>query len=404
MDARGEGAEGMHVGEALVGEEPEVAHIDLVIGKKYGPVGAAFANALSQLSAGHTPLLAVIRPNLPVKPSTLVVPKVTIRNMEDAAKVFGPAQSAVAKAVADAVEEGVIPEDQAEELVVIVSVFIHPKAKDYNKIYRYNYGATKLAIKRAMEGFPNVKKVLYEKDRARHPLVGLKQTKLWDPPYLQVALDIPNWSGMRTVVEQLPRSDHLIIEAGTPLIKKYGLGIIEKIKEIRPETFVVADIKVLDTGNLETRLVADAGADAVVISALAPLKTIKKALEEARKTGICAVIDTLNVSDPVEFAETLQAGGLVPDVIELHRAIDVEANEAHAWGNIPAIKEKLEKTLVAVAGGIREENAADALKAGADILVVGRGITNAKDVEGVCRRFLRLMKEEIDQYRVMTDF
>ena len=73
-------------------------------------------------------------------------------------------------------------------------------------------------------------------------------------------------------------------------------------------------------------------------------------------------------------------------------------------GNIPAIKEKLEKTLVAVAGGIREENAADALKAGADILVVGRGITNAKDVEGVCRRFLRLMKEEIDQYRVMTDF
>ncbi|MDF2956425.1 MAG: 3-keto-L-gulonate-6-phosphate decarboxylase [Candidatus Alkanophagales archaeon MCA70_species_1] len=393
-----------YVGEALVGEEPEVAHIDLIIGEKYGPVGTAFANALSQLSAGHTPLLAVIRPNLPVKPSTLVVPKVTVRNMEDAEKIFGPAQSAVAKAVADAVEEGIIPEDKAEELVIIVSVFIHPKARDYNKIYRYNYGATKLAIKRAMEGFPDVKKVLYEKDRARHPLVGLKQTKLWDPPYLQVALDIPDWERMRAVVEQLPRSDHLIIEAGTPLIKKYGVTIVEKIKEIMPETFVVADLKVLDTGNIETRLVADAGADAVVISALAPLKTIEKALEEAKKTGICAVIDTLNVSDPVEFAEILSMNGLIPDVIELHRAIDLEANEAHAWGVIPKIKEKLRGTLVAVAGGIREENAAEALRAGADILVVGRGITNAKDVEGACRRFLRLMKEEIDQYRVMTDF
>ena len=216
----------MYVGEALVGEGPEVAHIDLIIGSKYGPVGVAFSNALSQMSAGHTPLLAVIRPNLPTKPATLIVPKVTVKNMKDAEKIFGPAQSAVAKAIADAVEEGIIPADKAEDMVIIASVFIHPKAKDYNKIYRYNYGAAKLAVKRAMEGFPDVKKVLYEKDRSRHPIIGMKVTKLFDPPYLQVALDIPSWEKMERVVRELPRSDHLIIEVGTPLIKKYGVSFI----------------------------------------------------------------------------------------------------------------------------------------------------------------------------------
>ncbi|HUV80338.1 MAG TPA: bifunctional 5,6,7,8-tetrahydromethanopterin hydro-lyase/3-hexulose-6-phosphate synthase [Candidatus Bathyarchaeia archaeon] len=395
----------MYVGEALIGEGSEVAHIDLIIGDKYGPVGVAFTNALSQMSAGHTPLFAVLRPNLPVKPSTLIVPKVTVRNMKDAEKIFGPAQSAIAKAVADSVEEGVIPEDKAEDYVIIVSVFMHPQAEDYNKIYRYNYGSAKLAIKRAMEGFPDIKKVLYEKDRSRHPSLGMKVTKLWDPPYLQVALDIPKWELMERVVRELPRNDHLIIEAGTPLIKRYGVDIVGKIKEIKPETFVVADLKTLDTGNLEARMVADSGADAVVISGLAPLRTIEKAIEEAKKTGIYAALDMLNVASPIDLLSELSVGGLMPDVVELHRAIDVEELGAkHAWGNIEEIKRIGGKILVAVAGGIREENAPEAIKSGADILIVGRGITNVRDVEGTARRYLRLMKEEIDQYRVMTDF
>ena len=396
----------MYIGEALVGEGAEVAHVDLIIGSKYGPVGVAFSNALSQLSAGHTPLLAVIRPNLPTKPSTIVIPKVTVRNMKDAEKIFGPAQSAVAKAIADAVEEGIIPADKAEDMVVIASVFIHPRAKDYNKIYRYNYGAAKLAVKRAMEGFPDVKKVLYEKDRSRHPLIGMKVTKLWDPPYLQIALDIPSWEKMERVVRELPKSDHLIIEVGTPLIKKYGVSFVERVKEIRPETFVVADFKVLDTGNLEARIVADAGGDAVVISGLAAMRTIQKAIEEAHKTGIYAYIDMMNVPSPAELLRGLGMGGSLPDVVEMHRAIDVEVEQEHAWGDISEIKNAASgKVLVAVAGGIREDTAPLALRAGAEILVVGRAVTNAQDVEGACRRFLRILrKEEIDQYRVMTDF
>lgn len=394
----------MNVGEALIGDGEEIAHIDLMIGDKSGPVGMAFTNALSQMSAGHTPLIAVIRPNLPVKPSTVVVPKVTVRNLKEAEKVFGPAQSAIAKAVADSVEEGVIPVDKAEELVVIVSVFMHPHADDYNKIYRYNYGATKLALKRAMDGFPDIKKVLYEKDRSRHPSLGMKVTKLWDPPYLQVALDIPNWGHMERVVKDLPSNDHLIIEAGTPLIKRYGVDIVAKIKAIKPDTFVIADLKTLDTGNLEVRMVSDAGADAVVISGLAPLRTMEKAIAEARKTGIYSSLDMLNVENPLDVLKELSVGGMMPDVVELHRAIDVELEQRHAWGDMAEIKRMGGKMLVAVAGGIKEDTAPEAINGGADIIIVGRGITNSKDVEGVSRRFLRLLKEEIDQYRVMTDF
>ncbi|MEN1678225.1 MAG: formaldehyde-activating enzyme, partial [Planctomycetota bacterium] len=107
----------MHIGEALHGEGNEIAHIDLLIGSKDGPVGIAFANALSTQSEGHNNLLAVLEPNLAVKPATVMITKVTIKGMKQAVQMFGPAQAAVAKAMADSVADGVIPKDQAEGLV-----------------------------------------------------------------------------------------------------------------------------------------------------------------------------------------------------------------------------------------------------------------------------------------------
>lgn len=158
------------IGEALVGEEPEVAHIDLIIGDKNGPVGIAFAFGLAHQSAGHTKLFAVIAPNLLVKPVTLIVPKVTIKTLKQAELIFGPAQYAVAKAVADAVAEGIIPKDQVDDLVIICGVFVHPKAKDPDKVFKYNYEATKLALKRAMAQEPRIEEILEKKDKVFHPL------------------------------------------------------------------------------------------------------------------------------------------------------------------------------------------------------------------------------------------
>ena len=158
----------MFVGEGLVGDGNEVAHIDLLIGSKSGPVGTAFANALADQKAGHNNLLAVITPNLAVKPSTVMITKVTIKGLDQAVQMFGPAQKAVADAVVNAVEEGVIPKDQCEDLCIVCGVFIHPQAKDNKKIYEYNYEATKLSIARAMKGEPTADEMVARKGEA-HP-------------------------------------------------------------------------------------------------------------------------------------------------------------------------------------------------------------------------------------------
>ncbi|MFM9115593.1 MAG: formaldehyde-activating enzyme [Planctomycetota bacterium] len=161
----------MFIGEALVGDGNEIAHIDLLIGSKDGPVGHAFANALARQSAGHTNLLAVVTPNLAVKPATGMVTKVTIKGMKQAVQMFGPAQAAVAKAVADSVADGVIPKTQAEDLVIVCGVFIHPAAADDKKIYEYNYEATKMAISHAMTGKPSADEMIKGKDSV-HPFRG----------------------------------------------------------------------------------------------------------------------------------------------------------------------------------------------------------------------------------------
>ena len=161
----------MFIGEALAGDGNEIAHIDLLIGAKDGPVGHAFANALATQSEGHTNLLAVITPNLAVKPATAMITKVTIKGMKQATQMFGPAQAAVAKAVADSVDGGVIPKDQAEDLVIVCGVFIHPAAEDDKKIYDYNYEATKMAIANAMNGKPTVDEMIAGKDQV-HPFRG----------------------------------------------------------------------------------------------------------------------------------------------------------------------------------------------------------------------------------------
>ena len=162
----------MYIGEALVGEGNEIAHIDLLIGDKAGPVGHTFADALARQSEGHSNLLAVLTPNLVCKPATVMITKVTIKGAKQAVQMFGPAQTAVAKAVADSVSDGVIPADQAEDLVIVCGVFIHWEAEDDAKIREYNYEATKLAISNAMNHEPPISEILAKKASAEHPFAG----------------------------------------------------------------------------------------------------------------------------------------------------------------------------------------------------------------------------------------
>jgi 5,6,7,8-tetrahydromethanopterin hydro-lyase len=161
----------MYVGEGLTIEGSDldnVAHIDLLIGPKDGPVGVAFANALANQSHGHTNLLAVVSPNIPCKPSTVMITKVTMKGSKQVMQMFGPAQAAVARAVVDSVVEGVLPKDKAEDWVIVCGVFIAASANDNKKIYKNNYEATKLAIRNAMKKSPTIDEIIKQKE-TKHP-------------------------------------------------------------------------------------------------------------------------------------------------------------------------------------------------------------------------------------------
>ncbi|MDI9409278.1 MAG: formaldehyde-activating enzyme [Candidatus Pacebacteria bacterium] len=159
----------MMIGESLVGDGNEVAHIDLIIGPRGSAAETAFAAALINQREGVNGLLAVIGPNLAVKPSTVMFNKVTIKTATQAVQMFGPAQRGVAMAVHDCVKEGTIPVAEADDLFISVGVFIHWDAKDDKKIQQYNYEATKQAIQRAVEGSPSAKDMLAQAGSVKHP-------------------------------------------------------------------------------------------------------------------------------------------------------------------------------------------------------------------------------------------
>jgi len=159
----------MLVGESLVGDGNEVAHIDLIIGPRGSPAETAFSNALTNNKDGFTTLLAVVAPNLLAKPATVLFNKVTIKNAKQAVQMFGPAQRAVAKAVADSVASGVIPIEEADNLYICVGVFIHWDAEDDKKIQDFNYQATKEAIARAVNGEPTPDYVVAQSNIVKHP-------------------------------------------------------------------------------------------------------------------------------------------------------------------------------------------------------------------------------------------
>src|SRR5919197_4379965 len=160
------------IGESLVGEGNEVAHIDLIKGPRGSAVETAFATALTNNKDGFTSLLAVVAPNLLCKPATVLFNKVTIKGAKQAVQMFGPAQHAVAKAVADSVAEGVIPESEADDLFVCVGVFIHWEAKDDKKIQEYNYKANKESIARAVNGEPKASEVVAKRNQVKHPFAA----------------------------------------------------------------------------------------------------------------------------------------------------------------------------------------------------------------------------------------
>src|SRR5271169_969551 len=163
---------GVCVGESLVGDGNEVAHVDLLLGPRGSAVETAYCIGLTNNKDGFTTLLALVAPNLMCKPPTILYNKVTIKDARQAVQMFGPAQYAVAKAVADSVAEGVIPANEADDLFICVGVFIHWEASDDKKIQDFNYRAVKESIARAVSGQPTAAEVVSKRATAAHPFAA----------------------------------------------------------------------------------------------------------------------------------------------------------------------------------------------------------------------------------------
>jgi 5,6,7,8-tetrahydromethanopterin hydro-lyase len=150
------------IGESFAGSGPNAAHINVVIGRKGGPVETAWATSLATPRAGHVPFLTVLRPNLPVQPMTLFVNKADIRGDTHATLTWGPAQAGVAAGVTQAVADGFIPADEVNDVLAIVAVWVDWAADDANTVFANNKVATREAIAAAVRGEPRVEDVVAE--------------------------------------------------------------------------------------------------------------------------------------------------------------------------------------------------------------------------------------------------
>ncbi|TFG00757.1 MAG: 4-hydroxy-tetrahydrodipicolinate synthase [Promethearchaeota archaeon] len=158
------------VGESLVGEGAELAHVDLLIGNKEGPVGEAYAKSLANPSEGKEALQVILEPNMQVKPPAVMIPTVNVKSLRHASLVYGPAQAAIGKAIMDCVNDGIIPKDIEDSLMIIANIFVHPTASRRKRIYINNYKATRNAIRKAIEGQPTAEEAINNRNNARHPL------------------------------------------------------------------------------------------------------------------------------------------------------------------------------------------------------------------------------------------
>ncbi|MCG3260087.1 MAG: orotidine 5'-phosphate decarboxylase [Candidatus Heimdallarchaeota archaeon] len=212
--------------------------------------------------------------------------------------------------------------------------------------------------------------------------------KISNPPYLQIALDLVDKTKLVRILSKIPDSDKILLEAGTPLIKKFGIDIVKFIREFHPSSYTIADMKTLDVGWLEVQIAAEASANAVAISGLAPNETLVSSIEEAEKRRVDILLDCMNVESPSTILENLTKK---PEIVLFHRGIDQEGNTDHPWNKIKLIKAKFPESKMAVAGGLNLETSARALNNGADIIIIGRAITQADNIKATINDFLHLL-------------
>lgn len=149
----------MKIGESFIGSGPNAAHINIMLGERNGPVGFAFANALSSPTKGHLPYMVVLQPGVPVKPATAFINKADLRGEQHESMTWGPAQAGVAKGIQECLIEGVLPPEAEDQWCVIAATWVNWSADNADEVFNNNYQAVKIAVANAMQNQPSLEKV-----------------------------------------------------------------------------------------------------------------------------------------------------------------------------------------------------------------------------------------------------
>ena len=213
-------------------------------------------------------------------------------------------------------------------------------------------------------------------------------------PVLQVALDMVNGHRALTMAQECIQGGVDWLEAGTPLIKAEGMGILKKIKQ-RFDNRLVADMKILDTGKLETESASKSGADIISVMGMASDATIKESIKAAHRYGSEILVDLMEVKDTVKRAGEVEALGA--DYLCIHVSIDEQMKGKQPLESINKIVQSCSLPL-AVAGGLNSETAPLALQEGASIIIVGGAITKAQDPKEASR----IIKESMAQQKAVS--
>jgi len=209
-------------------------------------------------------------------------------------------------------------------------------------------------------------------------------------PVLQVALDFVDLERAFKVADEVKGSVD-IIEVGTPLVKSGGMNAVRAVKKRYPGHTILADLKVADTGDLETEMAAKSGADIVTVLASAADETIVQAVEAGKNYGCKVLVDLINVKDIAKRAREAEALGA--DYVMVHTGIDQQMVDVSLFDKLGKVVAAV-NIPVAVGGGITLDNIADAVKNGADIIIVGGAITKAPDAEGTAKKFKQALESE----------
>ncbi|MGC9060979.1 MAG: 3-hexulose-6-phosphate synthase [Thermoplasmata archaeon] len=209
-----------------------------------------------------------------------------------------------------------------------------------------------------------------------------------EKPVLQVALDMENIERALEIAKEAVEGGADWVEAGTPLIKSHGLDAVRTLKKTFKNRIIVADMKTMDVGGFEVEIAAKAGADVVCVLGVADDATITEAVKSGRKYGAKIMVDLLGVENKKKRIEEVSAMGA--DFVCMHLGVDQQMSAMNIFSALREVV-KFSRIPVAVAGGINSETAAEAVNAGASIIIVGSAIIKAKNVKEAAEKIKNAM-------------